>query len=56
MIALACDHGALDLKKAIMAHLDKRGPVSYTHLHGQPLRDLPDEPPPEDDRPLHKPF
>ena len=25
MIALACDHGALDLKKAIMAHLDKRG-------------------------------
>ena len=22
MIALACDHGALDLKKAIMAHLD----------------------------------
>ena len=28
MIALACDHGALDLKKAIMAHLDKRG-LSY---------------------------
>ena len=25
MIALACDHGALDLKQAIMAHLDKRG-------------------------------
>ena len=25
MIALACDHGALDLKNAIMAHLDKRG-------------------------------
>ena len=25
MIALACDHGALDLKNAIMKHLDKRG-------------------------------
>ena len=25
MIALACDHGALDLKNAIMAYLDKRG-------------------------------
>ena len=25
MIALACDHGALDLKEAIKAHLDKRG-------------------------------
>ena len=28
MIALACDHGALDLKNAIMKHLDKRG-LSY---------------------------
>ena len=25
MIALACDHGALDLKNAILAHLEKRG-------------------------------
>lgn len=25
MIALACDHGAFDLKQAIMKHLDKRG-------------------------------
>ena len=25
MIALACDHGALDLKQAIMKHLDARG-------------------------------
>ena len=25
MIALACDHGAYDLKQAIMAHLEKRG-------------------------------
>lgn len=25
MIALGCDHGGLALKKAIMAHLDKRG-------------------------------
>ena len=24
-IAIACDHGALDLKKAIMAHLEKSG-------------------------------
>ena len=25
MIALACDHGALELKQAIMRHLDARG-------------------------------
>ena len=25
MIALACDHGALDLKNAIMKHLEQRG-------------------------------
>ena len=25
MIALACDHGAFDLKQAIMQHLDKKG-------------------------------
>ncbi len=25
MIALACDHGAFDLKQAIMRHLDKKG-------------------------------
>lgn len=25
MIALACDHGALDLKHAIMKHLEQRG-------------------------------
>ena len=25
MIALACDHGAFDLKQAIMKHLDKKG-------------------------------
>lgn len=25
MIALACDHGALDLKHAIMRHLEQRG-------------------------------
>ena len=25
MIALACDHGALDLKEAIKAHLDALG-------------------------------
>ena len=25
MIALACDHGALDLKEAIKAHLEARG-------------------------------
>ena len=25
MIALACDHGAFDLKNAIMKHLDKKG-------------------------------
>ena len=28
MIALACDHGALDLKHAIMKHLEQRG-LSY---------------------------
>lgn len=28
MIALACDHGALDLKQAIMKHLEARG-LSY---------------------------
>ena len=25
MIALACDHGAFDLKQAIMKHLEARG-------------------------------
>ena len=25
MIALACDHGAFDLKHAIMKHLDEKG-------------------------------
>ena len=28
MIALACDHGAFDLKRAIMKHLDEKG-LSY---------------------------
>jgi ribose 5-phosphate isomerase B len=42
MIAIGCDHAAIDLKQAIMAHLDEQG-VSYINLgtDGDPC-DYPD--------------
>ena len=42
MIAIGCDHAAVELKKAIMAHLDEQG-VAYINLgtDGDPC-DYPD--------------
>ncbi len=42
MIAIGCDHAAIDLKQAIMAHLDEQG-IAYTNLgtDGDPC-DYPD--------------
>ncbi|MBP0974201.1 MAG: RpiB/LacA/LacB family sugar-phosphate isomerase, partial [Oscillospiraceae bacterium] len=37
MIAIGCDHAAITLKKAIMAHLDEQG-IAYINLGKSPAR------------------